>query len=44
MVVSDAKNQDEVGGGADADADGGEKQSQFYMYKLPIDRSVAAYH
>ena len=44
MVVNDEKNQDEDDDGdGGADDDCGEKHSQFYIYKLPIDRPWRLY-
>ena len=44
MVVNDEKNQDEDDDGdGGADVDCGEKHSQFYTYKLPIDRLSGCY-
>ena len=44
MVVNDEKNQDEDDDGdGGADVDCGEKHSQFYIYKLPIDRLSGCY-
>ena len=44
MVVGRGGDDDGgVGGGGDADGDCGEEISQFYIYKLPIDRLSGCY-